>query len=315
MKLPVFTALGALLSYIAVHFFTLIKIIWLPTLLLTAVMAYVMPSMMDAQLQLVAIEETGDPAQAAAALAPLLRNSGLIFVASLVLYPMMMAGVLKHVIRGDAPRLPFYLQFGGDELRMLLAYILVFIISIVVAIVGILGASVIGVVVGVALGAISEAAAGLGMLILVLATIVAVIWFALRLSLVFPAAIGARSVGVAQSWEQTKGATLGLFFYWFITLILMMVLMTPVWLLMAGGYFSVFGEFFSAAMADPSAAEQLGEEFERRILEMQAEMWDRSSPSFWMVIAGSWLSLIVQYGFTSVAGGVAWRYLNGEERG
>ena len=60
---------------------------------------------------------------------------------------------------------------------------------------------------------------------------------------------------------------------------------------------------------------QLGQLAADADLEMQAEMWDRSNPGFWLVMVGSWLSLIVQYGLTSVAGGVAWRYLSGEERG
>lgn len=314
-KLPVFKALGASLSYIGAHFFTLIKIMWLPALLLTGVMAYVMPTVMDAQMQLIAVEETGDPADVLALLGPIFKSSGLMYLAAAIFYPMIMAGVLKHVIRGDAPRLPFYLQYGGDELRLLLAYILIIIISVVAVIAGFLGFGVLSAVLGIALGAVSPEAAGIVVFLLALVAIIAVIWFTLRLSLVFPAAIGARSVGVGDTWQATKGSTFGLFFYWLIWLIFLAVLMTPVSLLMMGGFFSLFSEFFSAAIADPSAADQLGQEFERRMLEMQAEMWDRSNPGFWLVMVGSWLSLIVQYGLTSVAGGVAWRYLSGEERG
>lgn len=152
MKLPVFKALGASLSYIGAHFFTLIKIMWLPALLLTGVMAYVMPTVMDAQMQLIAVEETGDPTDVLALLGPIFKSSGLMYLAAAIFYPMIMAGVLKHVIRGDAPRLPFYLQYGGDELRLLLAYILIFIISVVAVIAGFLGFGVLSAVLGIALG-------------------------------------------------------------------------------------------------------------------------------------------------------------------
>lgn len=315
MKLPVFKALGASLSYIGAHFFTLIKILWLPSLLLTGAMAYVMPTVMDAQMQLIAVEETGDPADVLAVLGPIFKSSGLMYLAAAIFYPMIMAGVLKHVIRGDAPRLPFYLQYGGDELRLLLAYILIIIISVVAVIAGFLGFGVLSAVLGIALGAVSPEAAGIVIFLLGLVAMVAAIWFALRLSLVFPAAIGARSVGVGETWQATEGSTFGLFFYWLIWLIFMAVLMTPIGLLVAGGFLSVFTDILTAAIADPSSADRLSEEFERRIFEAQAEMWDRSSPGFWMMMLGSWLSLIVQYGLTSVAGGVAWRYLTGEERG
>jgi hypothetical protein len=279
-------------------------------------MAYVMPPMMQAQLQMAGLEASGaDPSEVFAMLGPVIKGTGLIFVASLLLYPMMIAGVLKHVIRGEASGLPLYFQYGGDELRVLLAYILIFIIAIVAVIAGGLGFGGLSAVVGVALGSVSPEAAGIAIFLLALVAIIVSIWFTLRLSLVFPAAIGARSVGIAETWQATKGSTIGLFFFWLIWLIFLAVLMTPVSLLMVGGFFSVFSEFISAAIADPSAADQLSEEFERRILEMQANMWDRSNPGFWLVMLGSWLSLIVQYGLTSVAGGVAWRYLSGEERG
>ncbi|WDI30351.1 hypothetical protein PUV54_10310 [Hyphococcus flavus] len=315
MRFPVFKALGASFAYLGAHFLTFLKLVWLPAALLTGVMAYAMPQMMDAQMQMLAIEESGDPNEIFSVLGPIAKTSGLIFLASLVLYPMLIAGVLKHIIRGDAPRMPFYLSFGGDELRLLLAYILLIVIVSIVAIAAMLGMTVLIAVLSVAAGAVPGEIAGAAFGLLMLAIIVAAIWFALRMSLIFPAAVGARSIGIGETWEATKDATIGLFFYWLVWMIFLAVLSTPVSLMMAGGFFSVFGEYFAAVMVDPSAAERLGEEFERRMLEAQAGMWDRSSAGFYLVLFATWLSLVIQYGLTSVAGGVAWRYLTGDERG
>ena len=44
MKLPVFTAFGAAIAYVTSHFLTLLRIVWLPALLLTGVTFYLMPA-------------------------------------------------------------------------------------------------------------------------------------------------------------------------------------------------------------------------------------------------------------------------------
>ena len=313
MSFPVFKALSASVAYVATHFFTLIKILWLPTLLLVAAMAYVMPGMMDAQMQMVAAEDAADPSAVFSVMGEMFKASGLIMLASAILYPMITAGVLKHVIRGQAPRLPFYLQFGADELRLLGAYILVMIIAIIAAVVGGFVFMAASLIVGIGLGEVSDAAAAIVIVLLALVATVVAIWFALRLSLVFPASIGARSLGIAQSWQITRGNTFGLFFYWLFWFILMLIVLIPISLLMASGYFSVFGDFIGEAIKNPDAAEQLGQEFDKRILDLQAQMWDRSNPGFWLNIASVYLYTMVNYGLVAVGGGVAYRYVTGSE--
>lgn len=48
MKLPVFSAFGASISYIAAHFLTLVRITWLPALLMMAATVYFVPPMIEA---------------------------------------------------------------------------------------------------------------------------------------------------------------------------------------------------------------------------------------------------------------------------
>ncbi len=305
MNFPVFKAFSAGLAYIVAHFFTIIKILWLPILLLMAVQTYLMPSMTEAEIQFGAVEAGGDPAAMFAAMGPMMRTMGLLYLAMAIFYPMMIAGLLRHVIRGEAPRLPFYLWFGADELRIVAAFLLLIIMTIILYIAGGLLVMVVGLILSLVAGAMGGILMGIGMLALV----GVLIWFFVRMSIIYAATVGERKVGIAESWNITEGHFWGLFFYWILWVFLMIVVGLVFLALVSPRYLPLIMEMMSS-MSDPTAMEQVN----ARMLEMQGDMWDLSKP-------GAWVSLILTYLFTLiyialwvVPAGIAYRYLVGEER-
>jgi len=310
MKFPVFTAFGASISYVAAHFLTLIRIAWLPGLLMMGTMAYLMPSIMEAQLNVVAMEEAGqtDPSAVFAMLGESFKAMGLIYLAMAVFYPMMIAGVLRHVLRGDVPGLPFYLWFGGDELRVLITYILFIVMAGLAAIAAFLGVFVIGLFASM----VSSEAAGLAMAVLMIALVIAVIWFLLRMSMIFPATVDRRSIGIADSWNATAGRVWGILFYWIFWGIIFMVLGGIYTMVVAGEMFSLLAEAFAAGASGNEAAAQ---EVEQRILDVQASMYDPENPRFWTYMGVTYLYTVISVAVSMAASGVAWRYVTGTERG
>ncbi len=307
MRLPVFTAFGASVSYIAAHFLTLLRITWAPALLLMAVMTYVMPALSQAQLDMIAIEQAGGGQGAIfGALGEVVKANGLIMLASALFYPMMIAGVLKHVLHGETPRLPFYLWYGADELRVFIAYILFIVMVMVAAIAGALAMTVIGAVAAL----ISSTVGGIIAAVMAVAAIVAFIWFLLRMSLLFAASVAERTIGIGRSWQITGGATWSLFFYWLLWVIVMMVIGAIYAGFAASDIFSLIPEMIATG-GDEAAMQEI----ERRMQEAQLEMYDVSRPGYWLYAGATYVYTIVTVSFWTAASGVAWRYLAGEERG
>lgn len=308
MKLPVFAAFGASISYIAAHFLTLVRITWLPALLMMAAMAYFMPPMLEAQMNFaLAGGDATDETAAFVLMAQTLKASCYISLASAILYPMLIAGVLRHVIRGEAPRfLPFYLWFGADEFRVLISYIVLVVMFALAGFAGVLGVMVLGIVAGLA----SQEAGGLVAAALAAAFIVAFVWFALRMSLIFPATVADRTIGVGRSWQVTRGAAWSLLFYWILWGIVLAFIAGVYAVFGASSLFAMLPEIFAAGGDEAVMAEA-----QRRMLEAQAGLYDMSKPGFWTYNVATYLYLIVSLSFASVAGGVAYRYLAGEERG
>ena len=305
MKLPVFKAFFATFSYVVVHFLTLLKILWLPMLGVMAVTAYLTPAMIDAQLSMAAAEGMNDDAMVLGTMGQVLKTTGMLYLAMAIFYPMMIAGVLRHVVRGDAPGLPFYLSYGADEFRILGAFILYIVMLMLAYFVGALGLIVIGVVASM----LSQAIGGILIGVLAIAFVIALVWFMLRMSLIFPASIGERKIGIAHSWAVTKGSAWSLFFFWFLIFIVVFAFIAVYIGVAASDYFPIFQEMLASAN-DPAAIEEL----EQRMMQMQRDMWDMSRPGFWVYIAASYLFSIVYNAIWNVASGVAYRYLTGGQR-
>lgn len=300
MKLPVIKAVGASFAYIASNAGRLVAALWLPALLLTAIVFYATPGYLDAVMAFEGAAE--DPASFAPP-PEMFRSMGLLMGSSMLFYPMMAVASVRHLVRGDALKRPFYVAFGGDELRVLAGYALLLLMMMGVYIVGALGV----LAVAAALSVISKEAGGAAAAIAMLAFIVGLCWFMLRLSLIVPAAVATRTVGVAQSWRASKGAAWALFFYWVIGFFVFIVLMTPFWALLFAGAFGFYGDIIKAGADEAASAEA-----QRRLIEWQRQLYDPSNAGFWPLIVGTWLYTMLTMAATNVYAGVAWRYLAGE---
>lgn len=304
MKLPVFKAFFAGLALVFGKAGELFKALWLPALLMMGAMAFIMPRYLGAAVDMTAMDpETTDPAAVFAAMGPMFKYMGLLYLAMAILYPMMAAGNLKYIIRGQELGLPLYLRFGLDEFRILITFILLLLMVMIVYVVGALSL--------IALSAISAMVtpkiAGVVIAVALLALTITLVWFLLRMSLALPAAIGARKIGVAESWRLTKGNAWRLFFYWCFWFIVLLVVAAVYLAVSFSEFFSLLPEMVAAGGQDPSASREI----QQRMLVMQRDQWDMSKPGFWLYAAGTYLYTLVYTGLWNVAGGVAYRYLSG----
>lgn len=303
MKFPVFTAFSATFAYLGGHAVLLLKALWLPALLLTAALAAVMPKYLASAVAISELGANPDPNEAMALAGPLFRSIGLLLMVGAVLYPMLIVASLRRIVRGDDRKLPFYLNFAGDELRTLGAYTLIFVMVTISYLVFALALGVIGGVVGLvspvagAIGAFGAAVAGLGVLA----------WFMTRISVTFPAVMATRTLGLAQSWRATKGHALRLFAFWALIAIVLVLAALIHAAALTPNMMSVYGELVAAG-ADEAAQQQI----QIRILQAQRDLYDIESPLFWPFTIGSFIYTMAMIAVINVAAGTAWRCLKGE---
>jgi len=313
MRLPVFKAVGASFSYIITHFLTIMKIAWLPMLAMFAVQLLVMPDLFDAQLQMLDVDPNADPATVFENMGPMMAASGKIYLAMAIFYPMIIAGLLRHLIRGEAPSLPFYLSYGASELRIVGSTMLLILLFFLVYIVGAIAMAVIIAVLGLlggALGGAGSAVAGVGSMIVMVAWIAALVWFMIRMSLVYPACIGENKIGVAASWSLTKGSAWSLFFYGIIWW-LVMILISLIWMAFMGlGYADLLMDLFKNA-SDPEAMAEI----QRKMFDMQRNLWSFSDFRSIAFLVVSYILTIVWSALMTTPAGVAYRFLKGTEGG
>lgn len=296
MKLPVFKAVGATFAYLFRHAGLLFASLWLPALLFMAAMIYAMPLYMDAVIKM-------SPSDGAVTtLSPeFLRATGIMYGASFAFYPMLYVASLRHLVRGDRLKFPFYLNFGGDEIRVIAAYFLLMVVIFVTMIVGVLGVAAIAFSVSI----IWKSAGEIIALVPMIALLVAMPWIMMRLSLIFPAAIARRSVGISESWRATKGNSLRLLLFWIIITLAVLPAVGAYFALVFWDQFGALREAFSTA-GDPAV---VSAEVERRMLEIQREFYDPAREGFWPAMIATYLYMIVVTAYTNVASGMAWRYL------
>lgn len=307
MKLTVFAAFGASISYIAAHFIVLVRIVWLPALLMMAATAYLTPAMLEAQMGVAVLEDEAQRELAALALmGESFKTAGYIYLAAAIFYPMMIAGLLRYIMRGEKPGfLPFYLWYGADEFRVLISYIVMAVMFMVAGFAGFLGVLVVGIVLSFA----AQEAGVIVAAVLGLAAVIAFIWFCLRMSLIFPATVADRTIGLGRSWQVTKGAVWGLFFYWILWGVVLAFLCGIYAFFGAASMFEMLPDIFAAGGDEAAMAE-----IEQRMLEAQMNLYDPSQPGFWTYNVATYAYLVISTVFSCAAGGVAYRFLAGEER-
>ncbi|OFX05243.1 MAG: hypothetical protein A3E78_06885 [Alphaproteobacteria bacterium RIFCSPHIGHO2_12_FULL_63_12] len=300
MKFPVIKAFGATFAYLAARWLPLAKALWFPVALLVGLQLYTMTPLMTATSSIIGLGENPDPAEAATLVGEL-GKWGLVMIAgSAVAYPMMTVASLLHLVRGEELKAPIYLRYGGDELRLLAAYILLSGMLLVISIVGGLGATVVVVIVSLVL---PQARAFLNSLAEI-AVNLATIWFRLRLSVLYPASISTGTIGFGASWEITKGHAWPLFFFW----VLISLAVTPLIVIMsapfAGEFFPLF-QRLSEAGADQAQARQAI----IPILDAIARLFSPENPSFALFAAVLFAATLATTAVFNVAAGISWRFL------
>ena len=303
MKLPLSKAITTTFAYLTEEFFTWLRILWLPVLILQAAMVAIMPQYMDTSIEIMELGDDVDPGVVFAMIGPMLAWMGILAILSIVIYAIGYSGVFRHISRGDVPSTPFYLQFGADEARVIVTMLLGILLMMMVYIGG-----------GIALMAITAVlttvAGGIGGIIvffLVIAFFVGIAWFYLRLSLMLPAAVAEKRIGIAPSWAVTKGNTWALFAYWLLWFIVIMFLASAYSIVAMPDYFSMMGEILAAG-GDEAEIDRINIEMTKKSM----AMYDISNPRFFLLQIATYLYSLSLFAVMTVASGVAYWFLTGK---
>jgi hypothetical protein len=246
------------------------------------------------------LDPSAGGADAMAAMSAMMPIIFITMLLSLAFYLVIFAGVLKLVIHGEKPKLPFYIGSGADEFRLLGTWVLLILVFIGAYLGFVL-------VVGAAgfLALSSPLAGGIAMLVAGLAAMVAFCWLMLRMSLATPATIGQRTIGLGPSWNVAKGNVWRLLGYWIIWGLIFMLLEFVIISVMMPGYFQAMGEIFAAAGAGRTEEAQAAVE---QMNQASLGMYDGSLGAIARFAAGTILGTMAIVVF-AVAGGVAWRLM------
>ncbi|NWG91594.1 MAG: hypothetical protein HXY21_03680 [Parvularculaceae bacterium] len=300
MKFPVLKAVSATIAYLAQHAIDLAKALWLPTLLLVALQFYAMSPLFDAFAALLKLGPNPEPAAAAGVLADIGKWTLVLMAGSAIAVPMAAAASLRHVVRGDRLSLPFYLQYGGDELRILAAQILLSLMILLIMLVGGLAAAVVAFIAAI----IARPAAPTAGSLADFAINLVVMWFRLRLCVLFPASMATRTIGFGVAWTATRNQVLRLLGFW----ILVGVPIAVIFGLAIGPFIGGFLphlEALSAAGEDQAAVAAAM----APVIEEFSALFSPEGPSFPAFAAALYLATLATTAIANVAAGVAWRRL------
>jgi len=300
MNFPVLKAFITSFVYFFSHLSETIKINWLPLLVMQVAMVLIMPQYMEYTIQMQSVNASADPSEVFSTMGPMLKWLGMLYLVMAIIYPMLFAGNLRPLIRGESTSSPFYFRFGGDEFRILMTFILLFILLTICYVVGILVFIIAGGVVSLISPAIGAVVMGLGALVF----LIALIWFSLRMSLVFAATIATKKIGIPESWRITKGHSWGLFFYWLLWMLVFLGIFSIYAVVVMPEYFGLIGDLISAGQ-DVSAQAEMN----TKLFEWQKNAWDMSGPNGWKTAIGSYLYMILAFSLWNISGGMAYRYL------
>lgn len=304
MKFPVIKAVGATFAYLGRHAVDLAKALWLPSALLVALQLYATAPLFEAMAALISLGEHPEPTEAAAALGGLGKWALVMMAGSAIAYPMMTSASLIHIVRGETLKAPFYLRYGGDELRLLAAYILLSVMIIVLSVVAGLAVTVFVTVFALVLPGARPFANWLGDLGLN----IALAWFRLRLSVLFPASIATGTTGFGVAWSITKGNSWGLFFFW----VLIGFALAPIGLVFApffGGVFSEFSKLMEAGEDTAAVRESV-----ISILREMSRLFSAENPGLPVFAVVLLATTMAATAVINVAAGIAWRLLTGSEK-
>ena len=298
MKLKVFKAFAATWAFLIQHGLDVLKIIWLPVALQIAAYYMLTPGFLM-ESTMMSADPSGDGGEAWTRLAPhILPFLGFLLVAfatTIILY----AGLTRLIVRGEKPKLPFLLSWGGDEWRLLAGWAIIFAVFVgVVAafwtvarfvdVLGLLGRGPITIILSFG-GALIVICAG--------------IWAGVRLSLFAPATIAEQKIGIKTSWEKTEDDFWNLLGFWVLWVVLAIIVQ-----------FATFGlvtppEYFEAMNSGGFGSPEEMQETMRAANEALARGYDLSVPGNALRMLWSFLINFVFGVFGTVAGAVAWRMM------
>lgn len=299
MKLPVFRAIGATFAFAIQHWLDILKIVWLPVVLMFVFYVLVMPGYSSTMAELSALGPTSTPEEInqrmMAILPPALMLTGVMLAFNLIIF----SGVLKLLVRGERPHLPFYFALGMDELRMVAAWLISF-----GALIAVFAATFVLMQLGSLLASMGPGPGVLVNFLAIIGCMIVCFFLSLKLSLASPATIGTRKIGIIPSWTATEdnvGPLLGYWILWALMSIVLSVVLSP--LLTPPGYGEAVRDLmFSGTESEIEAAV-------KRLQEISMSMYKFSDVGNTIRLVATFLINIVIFVFMAIAGGVAWRYL------
>lgn len=190
MKLPVFKALATTFAFSLENWARLLKIVWLPFLLMFGVSYWFQLHVSGRTAELLAQGSALEYETVQAFNMEVFWLNACASIGLGLLGLMVSAGILRLVIRGESPSLPFNLRWGGDEWALLVTSIALF------------GAMFLIIFVGSIVIGILAAATGVPLLAFI-ALAVLMLWLGVRFYLAFPAAVAQQQLGLVPAWEAS----------------------------------------------------------------------------------------------------------------
>jgi hypothetical protein len=298
MKLPVFRAIGATFAFIARNLLDILKIAWLPAVLICLAYVLIMPPYM-AQVGAMPAPKPGDVFGPLMATLP--YTLALVAASTLINLPLF-SGLMKLILRGERPRfLP--LSFGADEVKLLASWGLIFagFVALVAAFAGAL----------LLTRLLASLGPGPGSIIGLIAAVVLIgvgVWLAARVSLVSPAAIALRKLGVQPAWDATEENAWRLIGFWALLIVPMFIIssfLTP--LLTSPGYLDAMREIAPAARSPERL--QAAVQHSNEVLAAGYVLSDTGN--LVRLLANALLAFLATL-VLAIASGVAWRELTAD---
>ncbi len=305
MQFAVFRALAAIGAYLFMSFPTVLRIVWLPAAVALVANILAVPFGLDAAI-VAAGASTADPSVAAdRSAASALLVTALNAVAGLA-YLMMVVGVMRHLVRGDAPKGPFYLFVGVDDIRVIATFIVAILVIGVVYVGGVLVAAIATAAIGFVAAALGVGDAALFVLLPValLAVFGVVLWASARVYVAAPAAVAERGIGVGSSWRLTKGAVFPLSAYLLITGVASFALVLGAQIIAVPELLG-FIRGVAAALPDESAVL----EAQSKLAQSVRPRWDAANPQNYPFFASIYVANVISALTAAVPASVAYKLL------
>ncbi len=228
-KIPVLKTVGETYGLAFGRYFSVLGIVWLPTLILGVVGYY---SFVPVFAKFGDIVRHSQDKGYMPDMSALNARIWTFDIVELLFFAVIAVGITREALAMRRGQKFVYLRFGAAELRVLGGYLLLFALIFALSLVGILGAALtggVGIAVGAALGDAglrldAGQIAALGGL-LVFAAVIAFFYVFIRLSFLFvPVTVAESRIGIWRGWELTKGNVLRIVGILILTLLPLLVI-------------------------------------------------------------------------------------------